>query len=269
MFAYEEVERVLGPDASALETEISSSDGMCFSRAAYFLSASSALRCVRNSLAAADRTRIANILDLPSGYGRVLRMLKVAFPEAKLAACDVDHDGVDFCHRVLGATPIHSNDDPEEVEINAEFDLIWCGSLFTHLREDRWDGFLDLFERALVPGGVVAFSTMDRLDVGTLETLGMTADQARDLQRGYDARGVGYHEYIDPERPDKKSDMPDDWGLTLAAPKWVEQQITRRRGLRLVDYAPRGLAHAGSAPRRVHVRACRVSVSPARVPSPK
>src|SRR5262249_34860974 len=37
------------------------------------------------------------ILDLPCGYGRVLRMLRAAFPNATIHACDIKADALDFC----------------------------------------------------------------------------------------------------------------------------------------------------------------------------
>ena len=35
--------------------------------------------------------------------------------------------------------PVHSRADVEQLELPGRFDLIWVGSLFTHLDPDRWD----------------------------------------------------------------------------------------------------------------------------------
>ena len=105
---------------------------------------------------------MASALDLPSGHGRVLRWIKAEFPDARLGAGDIDHDGVEFCAATFGATPVYGREDPADVEIDAPYELIWCGSLFTHLPPERWEGFLALFERALVPGGLLVFTTHGR-----------------------------------------------------------------------------------------------------------
>ena len=72
--------------------------------------------------------------------------------------CDIDEDGVDFCARVFGADPIVSHDDPAEVSFDRQYELAWSGSLFTHLSADRWPGFLEMFARAIEPGGLVLFT---------------------------------------------------------------------------------------------------------------
>jgi len=65
----------------------------------YFGVAESALQCIDAALqhAKRDRKKIKKILDLPCGYGRVLRILRAAFPRARIVACDILKEGVDFC----------------------------------------------------------------------------------------------------------------------------------------------------------------------------
>src|SRR3954467_990164 len=112
----------------------------------YFRVGYSALRSIRLALALADKPDVANILDMACGHGRVLRMLKADFPRARLTACDINRGGVDFCAETFGATPVYSAERPEEIRLPGSFDLIWCGSLFTHFDRDRWPGFLDLLQ---------------------------------------------------------------------------------------------------------------------------
>src|SRR5215213_5354993 len=57
-------------------------------------------KALANILAALNTTnvdlRVKKILDLPSGYGRVLRWLKASFPEAEITACDTNNKAVNF-----------------------------------------------------------------------------------------------------------------------------------------------------------------------------
>jgi len=113
-----------------------------------------ALRCIKLAVLAAGKDDLKNIFDLPCGHGWVLRTLKAAFPEAGITACDLNRDGVDFCARAFGATPVYARKLPEQIQIESSFDLIWCGSLLTHLDFERWPGFLRLSQSLLVQDGI-------------------------------------------------------------------------------------------------------------------
>ena len=142
--------------------EISPRDHMFRVKERYLRSGQKALDCIRLGMVAAGKTTVASALDLPSGHGRVLRWIKAEFPDARLGAGDIDHDGVDFCAATFGATPVYGHEDPADIEIDSPYELIWCGSLFTHLPPERWEGFLALFERALAPEGLLVFTTHGR-----------------------------------------------------------------------------------------------------------
>src|SRR5262249_45606967 len=76
--------------------------------AGYLAVGESALKAIRLALLTARAPQPGEILDLPCGHGRVLRWLAAAFPEARLTACDLLRDGVDFCASAFGAAPIYS-----------------------------------------------------------------------------------------------------------------------------------------------------------------
>jgi SAM-dependent methyltransferase len=130
--------------------------------AAYFSSGYSALFCMRQALEAAGRTSVQSILDFGCGHGRVLRSLHAQFPDATLTAVDVDRRGVDFCAKKLGAKPIYSNYDFSNIVFREKFDLIWVGSLFTHLSAKRWPKVLELLRVVLTEDGLLVFSTHGR-----------------------------------------------------------------------------------------------------------
>src|SRR5437763_990893 len=115
-------------------TDISPADGMFegdFEH--YFSVGQSALRCVDRALEAAHRTTVRSILDFGCGFGRVLRVLKAAFPGAGLAACDIAPSAIEFCATVFGADPILSDERVARIHIGKKFDLIWCGTLLTNV----------------------------------------------------------------------------------------------------------------------------------------
>jgi hypothetical protein len=69
---------------------------------------------------------------------------------------------VDFCADTFGAQPVYATVRPQDISFEDDFDLIWSGSLFTHLDTDRFVGFLKLFESCLTIEGLLVFTTNGR-----------------------------------------------------------------------------------------------------------
>src|SRR2546430_17501917 len=148
---------------AGVATEIAAADGMYQGDVEhYFRVGQSALQGIRLAMLAAGKDTLHRILDLPCGYGRVLRNIRADFPTAQLVACDLETEGVDFCAREFGAMPVYGHERPEEIVIAGDFDLIFCGSLLTHLEADKWIAFLQFFSSHLAPGGIVVFTTHGR-----------------------------------------------------------------------------------------------------------
>jgi SAM-dependent methyltransferase len=208
---------------------------------AYFEHGRAALDAIRLVLLAAQKERVERILDMPSGYGRVMRFLKAEYPQAALTACDVIREGVDFCVETFGARALYGREDPAELETEQRFDLIWCGSLLTHVDAPLWSAFLDFFESVLEPEGVLVFTTNGRSAEAQLRDpeLGeqLLKDPARrKLLRRYDRRNFGYADYIADREFRAAVSMPKRYGLSLARPSWVCGLVDRRPRLQLLTY---------------------------------
>jgi SAM-dependent methyltransferase len=194
----------------------------------------SALRNIRLALAAAGRPAPQRILDLPCGHGRVLRVLRAAFPDAELHACDLNAPGVQYCATHFRAVPIVSHPDPAQIPLRGPYDAIWVGSLLTHLDAPLWRGFLQLFRDQLAPGGVCVVTGHGRraaaaARAGSAE-YGVPGTDA--MLAAYDRTGFGYAPYPGSE----------GYGVSLASPAWVFAQIDAVPGLRLVSYTEHGWA---------------------------
>jgi SAM-dependent methyltransferase len=211
------IEAELGERAATVVNEISPNDIMyAGSWGAYAYAGVTALSCIRETIGKLGRPAPARILDLPCGHGRELRFLRAAYPEAGIGVSDLDRDGVDFCARTFGGEPIYSHEDPAEVAFGEPFDLAWCGSLFTHLSADRWPGFLELFARALVPGGLLLFTANGYLPPKVLSDIGLNGDEVDRLLGDFRRDEFGYVDVAD-----------GAWGLSLARPRWAKGQIER------------------------------------------
>jgi SAM-dependent methyltransferase len=141
-------------------TSVSLNDGLYVSSEHYVAVGLSAMKIFEYAITEAF-TRpdgLRNILDLPCGYGRVARVLKSQFPDADLTVCDIDTDGVDFCIEHFSARGVYSVTDFDKLDLGQSVDLIWVGSLITHLNSYNTVKFIRCMERHLSQDGVLIIS---------------------------------------------------------------------------------------------------------------
>jgi SAM-dependent methyltransferase len=227
-----------GPD---VDPTIAADDGMFYRRCEeekalghYIECGRTALVCVRAALAAAgkDPQTVRRILDLPCGHGRILRVLKAAYPRAVVTACDLDRAGVDFCAKQFGAEPVYSTPDPADIPVTGPFDLIWCGSLLTHLDAPRWPGFLARFRSLLSSDGVCIFTTQG---VGAAEYIANGRSEygvpnpTRLLRRSR-RKGFAFAPYT----------RSGDYGIALSTVSWVVDRVGRLPDTRLILVLEKG-----------------------------
>ena len=216
---------------------VSPADGMfAGDESSYFAAGLSALHNIDAALLAAGRApaTIGRILDLPCGHGRVLRFLRSLFPGGEIVGCDLDHDGVDFCAETFGATPVYSDADVSRIDLPGRFDLIWVGSLFTHLDAPDWRAFLTLFASALAPRGVLVFTVAGTLIAELIragELGGVSNDAAAGLLATWDDDGFGFACYEGVDNP--------SYGRTVVRPTWVIEELRSLPNVRLVTYGER------------------------------
>lgn len=116
----------------------------------YFACGASAMRAIKTApLLGIPQA----ILDLPCGHGRVTRHLRDAYPDAELFVSDLDEPGADFCAAEFNATKLVSSLDFSDVDFGRKFDLIWVGSLITHLDAQTTRDFFGFLSRHLSSQG--------------------------------------------------------------------------------------------------------------------
>jgi SAM-dependent methyltransferase len=202
----------------------------------YFSVGESALECIKLSLLAARKptSTVKRVLDIPCGHGRVLRYLKSAFPNAEITACDLDKDAVKYCASTFGSIPSYSKKDPKSIKINGPFDLIWCGSLLTHLDQNYSKDFIRLFDSLLSDNGVLLMtfhgpSCVQAVHEGSI-SYNLDQDGKKDLQQIFPQSGYYYKNYSDIK----------NYGISFVAPFWVTRQLFQMPDLRLLLYLEMG-----------------------------
>ena len=95
-------------------------------------------------------------LDFGCGCGRLILALRDRRPDLRITGCDVDERAIRWGERHLEHSRWVVNDPlPSSPFGDGAFDLIWCGSVFTHLDEQRQDLWLRELRRILKPDGIL------------------------------------------------------------------------------------------------------------------
>jgi SAM-dependent methyltransferase len=106
-----------------------------------------------------DLSRVGQVLDFASGYGRVTRFLVCDLPPERVWVSDIYPEGVRFQEEQFGVHGLVSTARPEDFACSQRFDWILVSSLFTHLPEATFGPWLDRLAALLAPGGLLVFTT--------------------------------------------------------------------------------------------------------------
>jgi SAM-dependent methyltransferase len=157
------------------------------------------------------------ILDFGCGHGCVARMLRAHFPKARIVGQDVHADWMDWCGTHLGIETVVSPALIADVTLpENSYDLIWAGSIFSHLPESAALHLLAQFRHALTPTGIAVFSTAGQVMRNAYRPGGMhniTDAQIAGMTADFDAGNHAFCAY------DKT--IYDDWGHSLIPCQWM------------------------------------------------
>ncbi|HTI00103.1 MAG TPA: class I SAM-dependent methyltransferase [Acidisoma sp.] len=200
----------------------------------YFTVGADGMRVVFRALATSAMAEPKRILDLPCGHGRVARHLRAAFPRAEITFADIETDGADFCAAEFGGQALHSQADLTRVDFGGQYDLIWIGSLFTHVDASRAAVWTRHLCRSLAPRGVLIATLHGNWSREVQRSYGaMIGDgEWQRILAGCDATGWGYAPY--PDTP--------DYGVSLCQASAVLAMASRVEGVRILGYNERAWA---------------------------
>jgi SAM-dependent methyltransferase len=196
----------------------------------------SAMENIEASLAAAGRPweSIGACLDMACGYGRVQRHLARRIAGWRITACEVVLESILFCAEEFGAKPLRSTLTPETMEFPDQYDLIWVGSLLTHLRPAQGMALAAHLGEQLKPGGVLIFSTQGPSCLDNIPFYGFVFEGKEGEFRGQMAReAAAYLPYFAHE---------PNYGITFLSPQYVRWAMGEAAGgkLRELRHAERG-----------------------------
>lgn len=203
----------------------------------YFSVGTNALEIIFEAMLLCRMSGLGTILDMPSGFGRVTRHLRAAFPDAAVYACDLYQDRIDFCARELGAAPVKSRENLGDLIFPTKFDLIWCGSLLTHFTASQFQGALEFFSRWLNPDGVAVITLHGRHSpfIQHNKWKYLPDETFARAEAQYRATGFGYADYNMPDRFFEQK----TYGVSLSAPSYVLKRLEKDESIRIKAYVER------------------------------
>ncbi|MFV0514049.1 MAG: class I SAM-dependent methyltransferase [Jhaorihella sp.] len=194
----------------------------------------SGLRCITSALAGGINESPGSILDFGCGWGRVARWLKAAYPLAHIEGCDIDIGGIEFVASELDVKTWKSAIDPSELRPEISYDLIWVGSVITHLTEVDSTKLIEKLFSFLNKNGVLVLSThgrhvQDAFDNGRYKGHPSEPYYAAAVAE-YKATGYGYCSYKN----------QTNYGLSIIRPAWFFDWASKDRSRRVVSYIEKG-----------------------------
>lgn len=214
-----------------MNVEISSSDQMFDGSYERYLSVgASALEAIRQIV---GENSVSSMLDIPCGHGRVARHMRNEWPRAEMFVSDLNKDGMDFCARTFNAVGMPSSEDFDDVDFGRKFDLIWVGSLITHLSAGDTEKFFCFLERHLSPTGIAVVTSHGEFVGGRLKEksgwmYGLPSEDQTAIYVEAAETGYGYRRY-----PGWKI----EYGISLSTREWLFA-ATKDAGLIMTEYLP-------------------------------
>jgi hypothetical protein len=154
-------------------------------------------------------------------------------------------EAISFCADTFGAIPVRGNDDLGKISLPAKYDVIWVGSVFTHLPVERWEALLFFLQESLASGGLLVFTIHGRtalwvIQNHTLRKSHMSSEAFAEIKKKYKESGYSFYSYNN-KHVSSLSTMgievsEESYGLSFTRPDWVCNYLLRFERLFLTSY---------------------------------
>jgi 2-polyprenyl-3-methyl-5-hydroxy-6-metoxy-1,4-benzoquinol methylase len=118
--------------------------------------------------------RLDSVLDFASGYGRLTRVLAHKLPKDRIWVSDIYTKAIEWQVANYGVQGFFSTESPDDLRHDRTHDVVWVGSLFSHLPNGLFQRWLAKIWSFVSPRGVLAFSVHDETLLGEGEAMDAT-----------------------------------------------------------------------------------------------
>jgi SAM-dependent methyltransferase len=192
----------------------------------------SAIELVTEAMLLARRVTLPRVLDFPCGGGRVTRHLVKFFDDSQISVSDIEREKQAFVVKQFGVKPVECPAD-FSTPLPEQYDLIFVGSLLSHLDRDLFARALDFFIMALAPEGILVLTTHGRF-AATHVAAGRTMhdDPVLKAVHAFERTGFGYVE-------EGRTRYGVSYGGAFASPEWTIRHIETRPDAMILTYKER------------------------------
>jgi len=176
--------------------------------------------------------QVSSLLDFACGHGRLTRFLVHRLSRNRITVSDINKEAVDFVCSTFGVKGFYSVGTPEKLSYDGRHDVIFVGSLFSHLPVTTWASWLSRLYGMLTKNGVLVFSThgMDLYDK-------IAPAGRKELKT--DTEGFFYGEAT---YQGEANLPPTIYGTTYVSESYVRQVVASRGLGNLSGFYPKGLS---------------------------
>ena len=201
-------------------------DGMFQGDSWHYLTCGASAFNVISAAASLAQVEPKTFLDFGSGAGRVTRWLRAGYPAADIAATDIRPQDLDFCAQEFGAKTWVSGTNVDKLASPSLYDVIWVGSVLTHLSGVNSDRLVRKLFSWLQPNGVLVASFHGRFAHSRGPEFGYygIGNKWSELENQYISSGYGYADY-----PGQKG-----YGISITKPSWCAALVERVPNARII-----------------------------------
>jgi SAM-dependent methyltransferase len=193
-----------------------------------------AVRKIASILFAQGAEEPKRILDFGCGFGRVMRYMRAVFPESTLYAADTMRAAIDFCAVEFRSEPVASSREISKLRLPTDLDLIWAGSVATHLPEAETLSLISAFTSHLRPGGIAVFTTHGRCAASAFASGKWSYRLSEQAFRG------AYTDFVNDRYGYVDYEDHTGYGFSLIPGSWLARQISRYADVCQIAFMERG-----------------------------
>jgi SAM-dependent methyltransferase len=186
--------------------------------------------------AGVDPSELKTGFDFGCSSGRVLRVLRAAYPETRWRGCDPNRPAIEWAAGNLPGIDFSVSPQYPPLAVgDGEFDLVYAISIWSHFAPSLGARWFAEMHRLLRPGGHLVFTTHGPQSIAFYVAAGKRSPaQAREIIQSMYTRGTWYA----PEFGYTGDDgvVNPDWGTAFLSPEWVLAELCPQ--WRVLEYAP-------------------------------
>jgi SAM-dependent methyltransferase len=179
---------------------------------------------------------IEQALDFGCSSGRVLRPLAAAFPSVRWHGCDANERAIGWAGETFSGIEFFvSHARPPLALVEAQLDLAYAISIWSHFSPERGLEWLEEMRRVIKPGGHLVLTTHGLESVAHYVSHGLRSpEQSREI--GDSLYRCGWWYAAEFGATGDWGVVDSDWGTAFLSPEWLLAQLTP--AWRVLEFAP-------------------------------